>query len=62
MGKSPLLNRQAVRRYLLDYAARSRSHVFTRVAPEAFERLDAGLREQCRRLVHTQPSAGKTIR
>ncbi len=62
MGKGVLINRQAVRRYLLDYAARSRAHVFTRVAPEVYEQIDAGVREQCRRIVRGQPSAGKTIR
>ncbi len=58
----PMINRKEIRRYLLDYAARSRAHVYTRVAPEAYVRIEAGVREHCRRIVQSQPSAGKTIR
>ena len=57
-----LINRKAIRRYLLDYAARSRAHTYTRVAPEVYDRVEAGVREQCRKIVHAQPSAGKTIK
>jgi hypothetical protein len=36
--------------------------VFSRVAPEVYDQVEAAVREHCRRLVHAQPSAGKTIR
>ena len=57
-----LINRKSIRRFLLDYAARSRAHSYTRVAPEVYDRIEAGVREQCRRIVQSQPSAGKTIK
>ena len=57
-----LINRKAVRRFLLDYAARSRAHSYTRVAPEVYGKVEAAVREQCRRIVQSQPSAGKTIK
>lgn len=57
-----MLNRKAVRRFLLDYARRNRAHEFTRVAPQVYDQIEAAVREQCRRIVQSQPSAGKTIR
>jgi hypothetical protein len=57
-----LINRNGVRRFLLDHAARTRAHRFTRVAPDVFIQLEGLVREQCRRLVHSQPSVGRTIR
>ena len=60
--KGGVINRAAVRRFLLDYAARNRAHRFERVAPTVYAQLEAAVREQCRRIVQSQPSAGKTIR
>lgn len=57
-----LVNRACVRRFLLEYAARSRAHRFTRVADSALDQVEAVVREQCRSVVRSQPSAGKTIR
>jgi hypothetical protein len=31
MAKHPLINKQNVRRFILDYAARNRAHKYTRV-------------------------------
>lgn len=62
-GKSRgLVNRTCVRRFLLEYAAQSRAHRFTRVADSALDQIEAAVREQCRSVVRSQPSAGKTIR
>ncbi len=57
-----LINRRAVRAFLLEYAERNRAHKFGRVAPAVYAQIEATVREQCRRIVHAQPSAGKTIR
>jgi len=57
-----LVNRAGIRRFLLDEAKRTRTHRFERVAPGVYGQLEAALREQCRRIVRSQPSAGKTIR
>ncbi len=57
-----LVNRQAARRFLLEYAQRSRAHRFTRVADSAYDQLELLVRDKCRALVSQQPSCGKTIR
>ena len=57
-----LVNRRCVRRFLLETAADSRSHRFTRVAESVFDKIEATVREKCRGIVRSQPSAGKTIR
>ena len=57
-----LLNKSAIRGFLLDYAARSRSHDFSRVAPGVYDKIESEIRKQCRALVDQQPSKGKTIR
>jgi len=57
-----MINRKAVRLFVLDTAKRNRAHEFTRVSPEVYEMLEARIREWCRRMVHSQPSAGKTIK
>ncbi len=57
-----LVNRQAVRRFLLEYAQHNRAHRFTRVADIAYDQIEMAVREKCRQIVHAQPSAGKTIR
>ena len=62
MASHPLINKQNIRRFLLDYAQRNRAHKFTRVAECVFDQIDVAVREQCRRIVRAQPSAGKTIK
>jgi hypothetical protein len=62
MANNSLINRTAIRRYLLDYAQRSRSHRFTRVAECVYDQMEAAVRERCRKLVDGQPSAGRTIK
>lgn len=62
MANRPMINRQAVRRFLLEYAQRNRTHKYTRVGDGVYDQIEVQLREQCRRIVDTQPSAGKTIK
>jgi hypothetical protein len=57
-----LVNRRCVRRFLLEYASRSRSHRFTRVAESVLDQVEAAIREKCRGIIHNQPSAGRTIK
>ena len=62
MAAHSLINKQNVRRFIQDYAERSRSHRYTQVAECVYDQVEAAVREKCRRLVQAQPSAGKTIR
>jgi hypothetical protein len=62
MAKHLLINKKNIRRFILDYAERNRAHTYTRVGNDAYERIEASLRDACRRLVHEQPSACKTIK
>lgn len=57
-----LLNKAQIRRFILDYAERSRHQKFTRVAPEVYDAIEANVRTYCRTLVDRQPSKGQTIR
>jgi len=57
-----LINKQKVRRFLLEYAQRNRAHKYTQVATSVYDQVESALREQCRRIVHAQPSKGKTIK
>ena len=51
-----------MRRFLLDYAERSRPHKYTQVAECVYDQIEAAVREKCRKIVNIQPSAGKTIK
>ena len=57
-----LINKKACRKFLLEYAERSRHHKFTRVSQEAFDFIETALRTDMRHLVDSQPSKGKTIK
>ena len=58
-----LVNWKGCRTFMLDYAKRERYHEFTQVKKETIlAQLEAGLREQMRRIVKSQPSKGKTIK
>ena len=57
-----LINKQNCKKFLLDYAGRSRHHKFTRVGKDALEKAEVGLRDVLRDIVHAQPSKGKTIK
>jgi len=57
-----LVNRAAVRRYLLEHARGTRAHKFSRVSPVVFNQLEACVREKCRAIVHAQPGVGMTIK
>jgi len=56
-----LINRTHLRRFLLDHAARTRSHKFHRVSEETFQVLEAKLRNLAIDTVSRHPSVGKTI-
>lgn len=57
-----LLNKAAVRRFILDYAKESRAHKFTRVSPVIHEQLEGYVRDRCRHIVRSHPGVGKTIK
>ena len=56
------INKTWCRKFMLEYAERSRHHEFKRVAAEAFDDLEAKLRDYMRSKVDSQPSKGKTIK
>jgi hypothetical protein len=62
MARNSLINRQNVRRFILEYASRSRSHRYTQVSATVYDQIEATVREQCRKIVRIQPSAGRTIK
>jgi hypothetical protein len=57
-----LINKSAIRKYILDYAASTRAHPFTRVSPEIYAAAEERLRSFLRNIVRYQPSVGKTVR
>ena len=57
-----LLNRSAVRKYVLEYAGETRHQPFSRVSPEVYDAAEERLRSFLRGVVRCHPSNGKTIR
>lgn len=62
MSSHRLINKQNVRRFILEHAERSRAHRYTRVADGVYDQVELAVREKCCEIVRTQPSAGRTIR
>lgn len=58
---SSLLCRSKVKAYLLDHAKKCRHHKFTRVSAATLDKLEAVIRQACRRHVGDQPSSGTTL-
>jgi hypothetical protein len=56
-----MIKKSMCRRYILEYAKKNRSHIFTRVDPNVYFHLDAKIREHIINIVSSQPSKGKTI-
>lgn len=62
VNPTPLLNRKAVRNFLLERAAQLRPfNKFERVSQETLNRIDAELRARLTAMVQRLPSKGKTI-
>lgn len=62
VNPTPLLNRKAVRNFLLERAAQLRPfNKFERVSQETLNRIDAELRARLTSMVQRLPSKGKTI-
>jgi len=60
---SSLVNRAAMKRYLLDRAKQMRPcHRLSRVSEEALEWLENSLRNQATELIRRHPAKGTTIR
>jgi len=57
-----LVNRRLAKAWMLEFADRNRTHKFTRVSPEVFDRIEGRVREFMRHIVDSQPSKGKTIK
>ena len=62
-GASSLINRAALKRFLLAYAKSTRpGHVFTRVSEEALQNLESQLINASKEIVRSHPSKGMTIK
>jgi hypothetical protein len=57
-----LVNRKAIKAFLLEYAQRNRAHRFSRVGESVLDDIEAAVRQKCRAVVDSQPSVGKTIK
>ena len=62
MSAHRLINKQNIRRFLLEHAERSRAHRYTRVADCVYDQIELAIRDKCRDIVRSQPSAGRTIK
>jgi len=61
--KSSLINKSAVKKYILNKLAEDRPHLdFTRVSESALLLLEAKLQDMLDRAVHTHSSSGRTFR
>lgn len=56
-----LISPTHVRRLLLDTAAKTRAHKFTRVSLETLALVESGVRSHCARIVQQAPSKGVTL-
>ena len=56
-----LINRKALRAYILERARATRYHEFTRVSPKALEQCEIAIKMFINRQLETLPSKGKTI-
>lgn len=56
-----LINKAAVRAYLLDLSRTTRAGKFTRVSGHTFEYINRAVARTCESLVRVHPSVGKTI-
>ena len=62
MSAHRLINKQNIRRFILEHAERTRAHRFTRVAECVYDQIELTVRDKCRDIVRAQPSAGRTIK
>jgi hypothetical protein len=56
-----IISPSKVKRFILDHAAKSRAHKFTRVSQTAIDKVEAAARSACRHIVDSAPSKGKTL-
>lgn len=61
LNPTRFLNRAAVRDFLLETAAQSRAHKFTRVSEATLVEINARVMTKCLEIVRTMPSKGRTI-
>ena len=54
-------SKSKVKKYMLEIAAKTRAHKFTRVSQETLDRVEAGARAVIRSIVIAAPSKGKTL-
>lgn len=59
--QASVINRTEVRRRILQFAADTRHHAFTRVSEETLTQIEAQVEAAIRRLVESAPSRGKTL-
>ena len=60
-GRTPLINREHCRKFLLQYANDKRAHKFTRVSEETLVNANAWVESFLRMHVNRFPSKGQTL-
>jgi hypothetical protein len=61
LNPTPLINRAAVKNFLLEHAFHTRTHRFSRVSAETLRDINEAARSACLAVVRRLPSKGKTI-
>ena len=61
MKTTPFLCRAQVRKFLLEQAAKTRAHKYTRVSEQTLIEINERVRQMCISKVTCLPSMGKTI-
>ena len=57
-----LINKKAVKQYVLERAQQTRHHKFTRVSSSYYDYIEGVLRAAIRENIKQQPSMGKTLK
>jgi len=57
-----LLNKSAVKKYILEKWQEQRSHEITRVSAEAYNDIEAAMRRVIDDMIQSHPSVGKTFK
>ena len=60
--RGDFVNKAACRKYIMEFAAKTRHHTFTRLDPGIYDELNGVLRRHMVAIVSRNPTFGKTIK
>jgi hypothetical protein len=58
---TPFINQSSCKKFLLEHAAKTRAHKFTRVSSDTLSKLNEAVRNTMINHVQSMPSCGKTL-